>query len=405
MDDIESVLKGLPVRKPSQGYCNRILAVRPLSRESGSPRLRKRRRVWVFSAAAIAAVALVGLGVNHVMNWYQATHAADKSAPTTVVLKEEGASRQRQAPLTISGDWGIARYVFSEGLAPATGKNGRLYQTGYIDRNGKWVIKPKFLLVGRFSQGIATVQEGTWRQHKTYCIDRTGQRVPADRIARHRVGLQVFKRGRLYGYKDATTGAVAIEPKWDEVGPFSEGLACVKLFKAGGSRYIDMTGRVVIPPNNFTGRNFHNGLAVAARHGSDKWGFIDHRGKFAIEPRFSETYDFSEGLAHVVMNGKHGFINARGNEVVPPVYEGAGRFSEGMAAVRVPPPANIQRTADTQGNWGYIDRKGQMIIATMFRAAGRFSEGLACVMRADGTLSFVDVTGKDVVKIAAGRGD
>jgi hypothetical protein len=64
-------------------------------------------------------------------------------------------------------------------------------------------------------------------------------------------------------------------------------------------------------------------------------------------------------LAHVTMNRKHGFIDARGNKVIPLVYE----------------------------------------------EADRFSEGLACVMRADGTLSFIDVTGKDIVKIAAGRVD
>ena len=398
MDDMESVLKGLTVRKPSAGYCSRILAMRPLSRESGSPRLRERRRVWVFSAAAIAAVALVAVGVNRVMNWYQAMPAAGKSVPATVALKKEEASPQRQAPLRIMKDWSISPYVFSEGLAPATGKNGRLYQKGYIDRNGKWVIKPKFLWVGRFSQGIATVREGTWRQSETYCIDRTGQRLPADLIARHRVGLKVFKRGRLYGYKDAATGAVALEPKWDEAAPFSEGLACVSLFKAGGTRYIDMTGHVVIPPNRFSGRSFHNGLAVAARRGTGKWGFIDRRGKFVIEPKYDDAADFSEGLAHVTMNRKHGFIDARGNPVVPLVYEEVGRFSEGLAAVRVAPPANVQRLRDRQGDWGYVDKQGKMIIPTNFRAAGRFSEGLACVARAGGPLSFIDVTGKDVVK-------
>lgn len=403
MDDMESLLKGLPLHRPSQGYCDRILVMRPLSHGVGSPRLRGRRRVWAFGVAAIAATALVGVGVSYVMDWCQASPTTDRPVPTAVVPKEEGVSGRPNAHVRIDRDWSIAPYVFSEGLAPAVGKNGRLYQKGYIDRNGKWVIKPEFLLAGRFSQGIAEVKKGTWRQHETYYIDRTGQRVAADHVARHRAGLEVFKRGNRYGYKDATTGQVVIEPQWDEAAAFSEGVACVKLFKAGGTRYIDMTGRVVILPNSFTGRSFHNGLAVATRHGSDKWGFIDHKGTFVIEPRFSETYDFSQGLAHVLLNGKHGFIDARGNEVVPLWYEEADRFSEGLAAVRVVPPANIQRTADTQGDWGYVDKRGKLIIAATFRAAGRFSEGLACVMKADGTLAFIDVTGKDVVKIAAGR--
>ena len=302
------------------------------------------------------------------------------------------------------GDFCLDSFVFSEGLAAVPGWNGRTYQTGYLDRSGKWFIEPQFSMAGRFSQGIARVQANTNGKTEIFYIDRSGNRVDGSQVASRQAVLQVFESGGKYGYKNASTGKVAIEAQWDEAAPFSEGMACVKLFNAGGSRYIDETGRVVIPPDNFSGRDFHNGLAVATKKGSGRYGFIDHSGRFVIEPKFSEADAFSEGLAHVQLDGRHGFVDTAGNLVIPLKFREARRFTEGLAAFRVEPPAGQEHPADSEGDWGYIDRTGKVVIPAQFRKAGPFSEGLAAVMRDDGTLSFIDVTGKDVIQLAAGRG-
>ncbi len=392
MTNLELTLKALSPRKPSQEYCDRVLAQRP-----SAPRPRAKRRLWILVPAAAAAVVLLAVGAGHVVRWWRPPSGAPQEKGIHVAVKELDPQEPGVESIVadVAGDWSISPYVFSEGLCPATGLNGRLYQRGYIDRKGAWVIKPKFLLAGKFSQGIAEVQEGTWQQHETYYIDRTGRRAPPNRIARHRAGLEVFKRGAKYGYRGPAIGEVVIEPKWDEAAPFSEGVACVKLFNTGGTRYIDMTGRAVIPPNNFTGRSFHNGLAVAARRGSGTWGFIDHGGKFVIEPTFSEACGFSEGLARVQMDGKWGFIDIAGKVVVPLTYKEVGPFSEGLAAFRVSPGPNHGRLEDSKGDWGYIDRTGRIAIPAQFRAAAPFSEGLACVKKADGPLSFIDPAGKE----------
>jgi hypothetical protein len=390
------------------------------------------RPSWIGAAAAVVLLALAAWwlfplhtgeegaiqgGVNPGTSLIDQTASEDQQpaivkteemgafSPKAVVSSEKPQLARSVPRLQRLGDFSLDSFVFSEGLAAVVGENDRIYQTGYIDRSGKWIIEPQFSWAGRFTQGIASVESKTG----FYYVDRSGalsKREDERRLAGRPAVLQAFKRDGKYGYRDASTGNVIIEPQWDDVAPFSEGVACVALFNAGGSRYIDEKGRVVIPPNNFSGRDFHNGLAVATKYGSTKRGYIDHSGQFVIEPKFSEADYFSEGLAHVQMDGYHGFIDTAGKVVIPLNFKNAGRFSEGLAAFKVnPPPSNVQvpTNPELEGDWGYIDRTGKVVIPAQFLAVGPFSEGLAAVMRADHTMSFVDITGQDVIKLAAGR--
>lgn len=58
-------------------------------------------------------------------------------------------------------------------------------------------------------------------------------------------------------------------------------------------------------------RSFSEGLApVQATNG--RWGFIDERQQWVIEPRFDDAREFQSGKAAVRQNGKWGFINRKG---------------------------------------------------------------------------------------------
>lgn len=50
--------------------------------------------------------------------------------------------------------------------------------------------------------------------------------------------------------------------------------------------------------------------AVQANNG--KWGFVNERQQWVVEPRFEEVKAFQAGRAAVKQNGKWGFINKRG---------------------------------------------------------------------------------------------
>ena len=51
---------------------------------------------------------------------------------------------------------------------------------------------------------------------------------------------------------------------------------------------------------------------AAVQAGNGKWGFVNERQQWVIEPRFEEVKAFQTGRAAVKQNGKWGFINKRG---------------------------------------------------------------------------------------------
>ncbi|EAL4125815.1 WG repeat-containing protein [Campylobacter coli] len=112
-------------------------------------------------------------------------------------------------------------------------------------------------------------------------------------------------------------GEFAIEPKFDNLGVFSEGLAGVELNRKYG--FMDKNGKIVIEPKFDGVGNFSEGLAAVGLNG--KWGFIDKNGEFAIKPKFDDIWDFREGLASVGLNGKIGLIDKSGKFVIKPKFD------------------------------------------------------------------------------------
>ncbi|EQB6082365.1 WG repeat-containing protein, partial [Campylobacter coli] len=112
-------------------------------------------------------------------------------------------------------------------------------------------------------------------------------------------------------------GEFAIEPKFDYVWSFWEGLAKVELNGKWG--FIDKSGKIVIEPKFDEAWSFWEGLAGVGLNG--KWGFMDKNGKIVIEPKFDSIWDFSEGLAAVELNGKWGFIDKNGEFAIEPKFD------------------------------------------------------------------------------------
>ena len=57
--------------------------------------------------------------------------------------------------------------------------------------------------------------------------------------------------------------------------------------------------------------SYSEGMA-AVQAGNGKWGFVNERQQWVIEPRFEEVKAFQTGRAAVKQNSKWGFINKRG---------------------------------------------------------------------------------------------
>jgi hypothetical protein len=261
---------------------------------------------------------------------------------------------------------------------------------GFIDKTGVVAIKPQFDHIHMFTEGLAAVAVGG-RPYGEYLsehgikgggglpellledkveskwgyIDRTGFYAinpKFDDAGSFSEGLAAVQSGSNWGYIDKL-GAWAIRPMFEDANGFSEGIAGVKSRKQWG--YIDRTGRYVIQPQFDRAFNFHEGMAVV-RMGK-KFGVIDKTGKIVIDIKFRSPVFFNEGLAHARENDKYGYIDRMGRYVIQPQFDFGYGFSEGLAAVQV------------GKKWGFIDREGSYRINPQFDDANRFVNGLASV--------------------------
>ena len=116
--------------------------------------------------------------------------------------------------------------------------------------------------------------------------------------------IPVLPNDKKWGFVDYD-GNIVIECIYDEVKPFCEGLAAVKVNGKWG--YINDRGRVVIPIQYANADSFSEGLA-AVNMVQDRlfkrYGFINKEGKLVIGHEFTDVGRFSEGLARVTLKGE-----------------------------------------------------------------------------------------------------
>jgi hypothetical protein len=139
---------------------------------------------------------------------------------------------------------------------------------------------------------------------------------------------------------------------------------------------------VIRPAFSSLGSGFSDGLACVKQ--GDKWGYIDRKGNFKIEPRFREATDFSDGLAAVKPDHLWGYIDKAGKVAIPVQYRDCAPFSEGLAAVKV------------RGQWGFIDTQGHTVLKPQLLRACAFRKGLARVETASGGWAYVSRNGQIV---------
>jgi hypothetical protein len=217
-------------------------------------------------------------------------------------------------------------------------------------------------------------------------------------------------------YTAVSAQTVAISPKFEYAGQFSEGLADVKV--NGKPAYIDRTGKIVLDMRNFDYvYPFSDGLARVIK--GKKFGYIDKTGKVLIKPKFASANDFFDGRAivtfkdswlfwssdHGIIDNKGGFVvnpyvsiifnfqedfavanfgipgqptvgvfNKNGDIVIPAKYEYSYGFREGVAATL------------SKDGWGFLDKDGSWVFEKRFDALGNFSEGLAVFGDCEGKL-------------------
>lgn len=225
---------------------------------------------------------------------------------------------------------------FSEGLA-AVSADIRGSHFGYLTRQGVYAVEQKLHYAGAFSEGLAAVGVASGSKPKDVksiprYIEPTGVRyLPS------------------IGFIDKELRFV-VEPSYDKVGEFSEGLAAVA--------HIEQLPEHA--PN-------HPDYLELPRF-KERWGFVDDKGRLRIAQRFDSACSFSQGLAAIKVGEKWGFIDRTGEIVISPKYELARSFSDNLAAVKL------------GGKFGFIDKTGSFVVPPKYLLCGRFSNNRALVV-------------------------
>jgi hypothetical protein len=186
---------------------------------------------------------------------------------------------------------------------------------GFIDKAGKWVIRPAYEEAYDFSEGLAPVKVNK----KWGYVNKDGKMVikPQNTYGfgfNEGLALILPEEDKMhFGYIDKT-GNIIIKPKFDEGSDFTDGLARVKINNKYG--YIDKKGNIIIEPQFDDASAFREGLAGVKIN--NKYGYIDKKGIFIIKPQFDNAYQFFKGIAKVKIGEKEGYINKSGEVFMLP---------------------------------------------------------------------------------------
>jgi hypothetical protein len=253
---------------------------------------------------------------------------------------------------------------------------------GFINTKGDWVIKPQYLSVDEFnSNGLAKAEISVTRWN-ILAWGGFGK-------------IITFKHGVIN-----TKGEWIINPEDRYLGYVSDsGLIEAYDEKNGKTGFIDTSGNWVIRSQFARVGSSFGSFGLASVGHDDKYstwgqhsrendyGYINTKGEWAIEPRFSYARPFqSNGLAVAVENEKYGYINSQGNWVIPPKFNNAADFSpNGLAKVEV----NLKT--------GFINESGDWVIPLGSVYANSFAENGLARASANSLAGFINGDGEWVI--------
>jgi hypothetical protein len=209
---------------------------------------------------------------------FNSGHGVGKLGKNFVVLNTKG----EESPVEAGA---LDVKEFTENLAPYRASDKKY---GFVDTNGKVVIKAQFESVGYFSEGLAWVKSD---DDKVGYINPQGELVIKPQFAAGKdfdasTGLARVRVGETWGYTDKK-GDVTYVKDTDQWGDFSDGLAEGR--KNGLTGFFNSKGEWAIEPKFNGARAFKNGFAAVKQ--GDKWGVIDNKGNWVINPSYERVMD------------------------------------------------------------------------------------------------------------------
>lgn len=247
------------------------------------------------------------------------------------------------------GKWG---YINTKGkvIVPIIYDSATLHRENraFIEKNDKHAIIDNHgkILTDFIFEGVAGwpfISENRMiikKNRENVCIDRNGNTIfkcsKISPIFYYSEGLIPFSYindpNHKYGLIDSN-GKIVLEPKYQEIKPFSNGLTIIMNNNHYG--VIDKSFKEIIPIK-YTEiyLNPEEPELITARNEYGKYGFINNTGNVAIPFNFDNASTFQNNIACIEINGKFGYINAEGKQIIPTIYDKIELFDKnGYAAV------------------------------------------------------------------------
>lgn len=320
---------------------------------------------------------------------------------------------------------------FFEGSVARVTENG---EWGIIDKKGRYIIKPQYVEIGAFKDGLALVKnksnqgfinnngkvgfinakcdivvpiecESAWefkngvasfrKSGKDYFIDKNLVYITEDQFCQRREcyyrtrNIHPFEKDGKWGLISNDENKMILNPTYNHIFDEKEGL-----FKIGNERgygFIDRAGNIVIEPQFEFALDFKEGLAAVRKNG--KYGFIDKTGRLVIQPRFDQAGDFEDGAAAVYIENKWGLIDKTGRFIFEPQLEPSGIFKNRPISYN----CGVWNFCKN-GKWGLMDKSGKIIISPQFdNAIGPFTNCDFAQINVNNKTGVINKSGKTIM--------
>ncbi|MFK7774842.1 MAG: WG repeat-containing protein [Saprospiraceae bacterium] len=279
-----------------------------------------------------------------------------------------------------------ARVVFSNGTHGLVAENGAYLAKDYafIDDFQNGIARMS--MRGRLSGNLKNENRGLGKVKNylrailspNYMTDYT------DHDQEFRNDAELTCHNCEWGYID-TSGQITVSPKYNFVGEMINNIGIVEKGEKIGA--IDTDGNVLLECEydriHFLEKTDNQILQVYKNR--SKYGLIDTLAEVAVDLKYDEIGEFSEGRLAVLRKGLWGFTNLVGQEIISCKYRKVGKFHEGYAAAQL-------------GNkWGFIDLDGNIIVEFKYRRVGNFKNGLVWVATSSGVGYINDLSEKVII--------
>jgi hypothetical protein len=263
------------------------------------------------------------------------------------------------------------------------GSNGDLLKSkwGFKDSNGKVVISPQFGYVNGKNEEIQ-LYEGTKNFFEKY----------------------------VWPFKDGYA-KILVNPKFWRISEACPGILPMMdnyILKEGKFGFIDVKGNYIVEPNFDYAQSFSEKVALVKV--GNKYGYIDGTGKYVLKPMFDYADDIVDGYGVVYTNNKCGVINNKGKYLINPQYDCISRtigdivyyYKKGIRSSLRPQikPRDNYIIVYKGDKSGIFDKNGKAIIKLQsiynIRSSS-FYEGL-CLIEKNNKYGYIDKTGKIIIQ-------